>query len=191
MQITEPLPTVPPSITVVALPPERIEQTIYVPSTPQPEEARAEVPPKVAMPELPIKPQAEGGSQPPSVEVPSIASEPQSEIKASSEEEKISAKPPHMEGGTSTGKLKIYNGKGRRHTDDQIDEILDEYLMSGDLPQYVSDRQRRDYRKHKRLPLRRIYLEQAGIQTILGSKEDSGDVLRMAERKAQRETGTA
>jgi hypothetical protein len=96
------------------------------------------------------------------------------------------SKQPESEVGSSD-KLKVYNGTGRRHTDDQIDEILDEYLMSGNLPKYVSERQRRDYRKHKRLELRRMYLEQAGIQTIPGAKEDSGNALRMAEAKAQRE----
>jgi predicted GIY-YIG superfamily endonuclease len=52
----------------------------------------------------------------------------------------------------------LYDGKSR-HTAGQIDEILDEYLRSGDLPTYVSERQRRDYRKHPRLEDRRKLLQ--------------------------------
>jgi len=118
---------------------------------------------------------------------PSAKSKP--EEKSSDPEIKSSPKKP-AEHTPSGGKVKEYNGLGRRHTDDQIDEILDEYLVSGDLPTYVSERQRRDYRKHKRLPLRRMYLEQAGINTLLGAKDDSGNVLSLAEQRAQRKTGT-
>jgi hypothetical protein len=60
-----------------------------------------------------------------------------------------------------------YEGEGGRiHTEAQIDEILDFYLMTGELPIYVSDRQRYDYRHHERLPERRELLEQRGISLI-------------------------
>lgn len=59
----------------------------------------------------------------------------------------------------------VFNGAGGRiHTEAQIDRILDEFLLTGKLPSYVSDRQRYDYRHHVRLPERRKLLdtEQAG-----------------------------
>jgi hypothetical protein len=121
-----------------------------------------------------VGPPVEAGSSAP-VEPAEVKPEPQTsdkhktEEKGSTEEEKTSAKVPPTEPGTSGDKLKVYNGRGRRHTDDQIDEILDEYLQYGNLPKYVSERQRRDYRKHKRLPLRRMYLEQAGLIKLLGT----------------------
>lgn len=88
---------------------------------------------------------------------------------------------PSPEAGSS-GKMKSYSGKGRRHNDEQIDEILDEFLQYGHLPKYVSDRQRRSYRKHKRLELRRMYLEQAGlIASLSGIKEGGDDVSDVAE----------
>jgi hypothetical protein len=90
------------------------------------------------------------------------------EEKSSHGKKKLPLKVPQVpEDGSSGDKMKVYSGKGRRHNDDQIDEILDEYLQYGNLPKYVSDRQRRDYRKHKRLELRRLYLEQAGLITTV------------------------
>jgi hypothetical protein len=139
----------------------------------------------VALP--PSVPESVRKPEVPHTQEPKTSTKPKTELKASTGEERTSVSPSSEVG--SSGKVKHYSGKGRRHNDDQIDEILDEYLMSGDLPTYVSDRQRLDYRKHKRIPLRRMYLEQAGIDTLLGAKEDSGNVLHLAERKAQRTAG--
>lgn len=62
-------------------------------------------------------------------------------------------------------KLAVYNGHktgmGRHHTAAEVDDILDEYLQTGELPNYVSERQRRDYRKHPRLEERRKLLRLA------------------------------
>lgn len=98
-------------------------------------------------------------------------------------------------------KLSEYNGLGRRHNDEQIDEILDAYLLYGELPKYVSDRQRLDYRKHPRLELRRLYLEQAGYfkkhsntgkrKAVSATSTDGTNVLNLAERKTQRQRSSA
>jgi hypothetical protein len=89
-------------------------------------------------------------------------SEHKPEEKASQSEKKAS--------GKAIKKLKVYNGLGRRHTAAQIDEILDWYLQYGELPDYVSERQRYAYRHHVKLPERRQLLEQAGlIKTGTGS----------------------
>lgn len=100
-------------------------------------------------------------------------------------EEKTSAK---------SKRLKRYDGSGRRNTDEEIDEILDAYILYNILPQDVSERQRRDYKKHPRIPLRRMYLEQAGHikkgstgKSSSSRKNTSGtNVLDLAERKARR-----
>jgi len=57
---------------------------------------------------------------------------------------------------------KRYDGRGRRNNDDEIDLILDTYLLYNILPVDVTERMRREYRKHPRLELRRMYLEKAG-----------------------------
>jgi hypothetical protein len=129
-------------------------------------------------------PEEEGDPVDLTTSTPPEAEEAPEEAGSSGPEEKSSAllPPAAPEAGTSTDRLKIYSGKGRRHSDDQIDEILDEYLQYGHLPKYVSDRQRRSYRKHKRLDLRRLYLEQAGlIASLSGIKEGGDDVSDVAE----------
>jgi hypothetical protein len=205
-RVTEPMPAIPPRVEVFTPPPQPVTVIVQQPErseppvrTSEPYEGRARrgeeersgssrqerkpgSPPMVALP--PSVPESVRKPEVPRVEEPKTSTKPKTELKASTREEKSSVSPPSEP--ISSAKVKEYNGLGRRHNDDQIDEILDEYLMSGDLPTYVSDRQRRDYRKHKRLPLRRMYLEQAGIDTLLGAKEDSGNVLHLAERKAQR-----
>ncbi len=160
---------------------ERIErELVYVVSPPAEVPVRKQEPPPVkAEPEPPAPAQP---AQTPVNIVPLSFRKAKTEEKTSAPEQESSAAIP----ATQTGKLAEYNGMGRRHRDEQIDEILDEYLMSGKLPKYVSERQRRDYKRHKRLELRRMYLEQAGIQTIPGTQEDSGDILRLAEAKVQR-----
>lgn len=65
-------------------------------------------------------------------------------------------------------KLPIYVGK-RRHTAREIDDILDEYLTFGNLPKYVSERQRRDYRNHPRLEDRRRLLAMSSVFDTLTS----------------------
>jgi hypothetical protein len=90
-------------------------------------------------------------------------------------EEKTSAgkkKLPPAEEKTSRSRkrktLKVFDGKGgRKHTEKQIEEILDWYLMTGVLPHYVSDRQRRSYKHHRTLPERRKLLEQQGIILVV------------------------
>ena len=47
---------------------------------------------------------------------------------------------------------------GRRFTDEQVDKILDTYLLTGKFPPYISKRQCRDYRNHKRLEVRKMLL---------------------------------
>jgi hypothetical protein len=131
-----------------------------------------------------------------------LKEEVESEVKSSSEvppvEEKTSAPIAKIERETeektsAKGKrLRQYNGLGRKTNDDEMDEILDAYLQYGILPKNVSERQRRDYKKHPRLELRRLYLEQAGLikkgrtgTTAKARKADArSNVLPMRRRKA-------
>jgi hypothetical protein len=145
--------------------------------TNQPDRAQMELPPLVAESPSPSMDDSPGSSAP-SCDALEVKAEPgTSPSPEPSPEEKFSAlvPPAAVEAGSSTPKMKCYNGKGRRHTDEQIDEILDEYLQYGHLPKYVSDRQRRSYRRHKRLELRRMYLEQAGLIASLSGIEESGN----------------
>jgi predicted GIY-YIG superfamily endonuclease len=66
---------------------------------------------------------------------------------------------------SSTGKRRVYNGHshGRRYTGSQIDEILDWYLTTGELPN-VSQKQRWLYKHHPRLEDRRRLLQPAGAK---------------------------
>jgi hypothetical protein len=122
------------------------------------------VPPAAKLP--PILPPAGSSARPEIKKEPgtSASTEPPTEEKSSQRKKKVPRDvPPSADTGTSGDKMKVYSGKGRRHTDDEIDDILDEYLQYGNLPKYVTERQRRDYRKHKRLEVRRLYLERAGL----------------------------
>lgn len=72
------------------------------------------------------------------------------------------------EPGSKNKKGRKFNGGGGRiHTEAHIDRILDEFILTGKLPSYVSERQRYDYRHHIRLPERRQLLgkQQAGNKT--------------------------
>jgi hypothetical protein len=70
--------------------------------------------------------------------------------------------------GRNPRKMKVFNGEcGRIHTEKQIEEILDWYLQTGALPEYVSDRQRWSYRHHRTLPERMKLLEQRGIDIVV------------------------
>jgi hypothetical protein len=84
-------------------------------------------------------------------------------------------------GGKATGGGKMkkleeeYDGEmGRKHTEEQIEEILDVYLQTGLLPTYVTQKMRWLYKHHRRLPQRRELLEQAGKQIVI--PEVGGDV---------------
>jgi hypothetical protein len=90
------------------------------------------------------------------------------ETKTSAPEEKGSAAKRKPEVDKVTGKLKVFGTKGRIHTEQDIDAILDVYLISqykqgrGVLPLYVSERMQRNYKVHRRLPERRKVLERDG-----------------------------
>jgi hypothetical protein len=110
-------------------------------------------------PEVPPA-QATAAEVPPETE-PDHDEPPETEPEA---EEKTSGPDQAAEVDDYTGpKVKTYNGKGRRHNDRQIDEILDWFLLYGQLPDYVTPRQQRDYKRHPRLEVRKLYLEQAGF----------------------------
>jgi hypothetical protein len=72
-------------------------------------------------------------------------------------------------GGGNMKKLEEeYDGEmGRKHTEEQIEEILDVYLQTGLLPTYVTQKMRWLYKHHRRLPQRRELLEQAGKQIVI------------------------
>lgn len=61
-------------------------------------------------------------------------------------------------------KLACYNGKRARYTDNEINQILDWYLLTGELPQHVSERQRRTYRKHPKLEERKRLLAMSFVE---------------------------
>lgn len=132
--------------------------------------------------------------------IPAISEEEKASASTADTEEKTSAQQIQIERETEEKtsakhkRLKRYDGSGRRNTDDEIDEILDAYILYNILPQDVSERQRRDYKKHPRIPLRRMYLEQAGhIKRGRASKSSSTrkdtsrtNVLDLEERKTRR-----
>jgi hypothetical protein len=85
-------------------------------------------------------------------------------------------------------KVKEYNGlMGRKHTSDQINEILDWYLIDGTLPDYVTDRQLYSYKHHPGLGDRRKLLERDGIlKKSSGTKKNRANVLSVERAKSQR-----
>jgi hypothetical protein len=149
---------------------ERVpEQTTPTHGTPSSEKERAtepapEVQPVLPASELPpILPPA-GSSEQPEPEV----AQPEASEPAQPEENSSEPELPVEEKTSGRKKLKVYNGEGGRiHNDKQIDEILDWYLQTAELPDYVSDRQRYSYRHHRRLLERRKLLEQRGVQIII------------------------
>lgn len=54
------------------------------------------------------------------------------------------------------------HGMGRKCSAREIDDILDHYLLTGELPTNVSTRQRRSYKSHPRLNERRLVLQASG-----------------------------
>jgi hypothetical protein len=122
------------------------------------------------------------------VEVP-----PKLEAKKPLVEEKASI--PEEKPSEPSKKRKVrYEGEGGRiHTEAQIDEILDFYLMTGELPVYVSERQRYDYRHHERLPERKELLEGRGIQVntdLSSSTRRAKNVIPINGTKVQRKRST-
>jgi hypothetical protein len=152
---------------------------------------------------LPLRPSR---NYPPTGTGTTALPEPEPEQKSSAPEEKGSAfgKPEQKSsgGGTSSGtgtgragkptaKLKTYNGLlGRKHTEQQITDILDVYLLSqhrqgrGVLPLYVTDRMQRKYKEHKRLDERRKVLEHEGKLSSTNADIRGGNIVSMGQRKA-------
>lgn len=74
---------------------------------------------------------------------------------------------PEEKASTSVGPIPTIDvsNLGRVHTDTQMDELLDHYAITGETPDYVSERMQRDYRKHRRL-LERIAIQHESGQSI-------------------------
>ncbi len=154
-----------------APPPERIEKEkeyIYIPSD---QRTNSEVQPDRKTVEVEVKPEVRTEAKSPDNPVP-IEAKPEAKIvspevtktaQPERKSEEKSSKPEDKTSTSGTKKLKLYNGLGRRHTAAQIDEILDWYILYGELPDYVTDRQRYAYKHHVKLPERRQLLEQAGL----------------------------
>lgn len=157
---------------------------VYIPPD---QRAKSEVQPDRTTPSVEVKPSDNAVQKQPEMEAkprqPEVTQSAQPERKP----EEKSSKPEEKSSGTVTKKLKLYNGSGRRHTAAEIDEILDGYIMYGELPEYVSDRQRSSYKHHVKLPERRQLLEQAGlIKTASRTKKRTSNVVPMAGTKTQR-----
>lgn len=61
-----------------------------------------------------------------------------------------------------SAKSRSLGSAGRRHTEEQVNAILDHYLLTGEVPEAASKKQQWNYRMHKRLSERRILLRKAG-----------------------------
>ncbi len=72
-------------------------------------------------------------------------------------------------------------GRKFTHTDARINEILDHYLLTGELPEYVTERQKRSYRSHVRLSERRERLEKRGRILFLSNGRNLSVKLASAE----------
>jgi hypothetical protein len=81
-------------------------------------------------------------------------------------------------------KLRRYDGSGRKTTDEMMDEILDRYILTGQLPQDVSEKSRTLYRNHPRLALRRMHLEKAGKLKSPKTGKPRNNVLPLRRKKA-------
>lgn len=133
------------------------------PVLPESEKTYVYIPPELRK----LKPEAEK----PTAQKPKFKAEASTPVKRKPEEKaRTEEKPSQSETdqkkkvpNQKRKKVKVYNGIGRRHKGEQIDQILDWYLMTGELPDYVSDRQRYSYKHHIKLPERRQLLEQAGL----------------------------
>jgi hypothetical protein len=123
---------------------------------------RSEVPPVSALPE--VEPNRKK-NLPPSEEKSSGIAQPEEKA---SELPEVKKPEDTTSGSGNTKKLTVYDGKGGRiHTEKQIEEILDWYLQTGQLPDYVSDRQKYSYRHHRSLLERRHFLESKGIALVV------------------------
>lgn len=158
-------------------------------------------PPKVSVPEQPVQQVSmshpETVTLPPTQEVQQYK-KPAPEVQKSKPEVRTSQPSPTSTSGSkpvqkstdpvekdtapvikATGKGKIkkldeYDGQlGRKHSEKQIEEILDVYLQTGLLPTYVTQKMRWLYKHHRRLPERRELLEQAGKPIVV--PETGGD----------------
>lgn len=181
-------------------PPEHIIEKTYV-YLPLPPEQRTEtsVQPDRTAPAVEVKTDVQPNKkEPEKASGNEVRKQPELEVKQRQPEVTQSAQPERKpeekdsrsekkSSGKATKKLKVYNGLGRRHTAAEIDEILDGYIMYGELPEYVSERQRSSYRHHVKLPERRQLLEQAGlIKTASRTKKRASNVVPMAGAKTQR-----
>jgi hypothetical protein len=119
--------------------------------------------------------QSEVGKQKPEVaHKPASTSERKPVQKPTDRVEKATGPVQKATGKGKIKKLKEYDGLlGRKHTEEQIEEILDVYLQTGLLPTYVTQKMRWLYKHHRRLPERRELLEQAGKHIVI--PETGGD----------------
>src|SRR5579885_2482623 len=93
------------------------------------------------------------------------------------------------ESGSTSRKVRRYSGKGRIHTEEEIDQILDWYILTGQLPMNVSERQRYSYRHHIRLPERRKLLEKQKRQNGRAKAQPDGhaaNVVSLEQKRSQR-----
>jgi hypothetical protein len=121
------------------------------------------------------------------VEGNSSTSEPLLEEKSSTPIAKIERQVEEKASSGSKKKRRRYDGSGRKTTDEMMDDILDRYILTGQLPQDVSEKSRTLYRNHPRLPLRRMQLEREG-KLKKGASVKTGksrnNVLPLRRRKA-------
>ncbi len=151
--------------------------TMEVPRTPRPfiESGALERPGKGRLPEQPGQrirlvhaALPEGRSTTPPLPEARTSEKQRPEEKTADRKKKLPVPEEKASDARNTRKLDHYDGKlGRKHTEKKIEEILDWYLQTGGLPQYVSDRQRYSYRHHRTLPERRQLLEQQGITLVV------------------------
>lgn len=140
--------------------------------------------PMVARPEVPTtKPVAEVSST--QKQKPEGAGNPEQkpsdpEVKSTDQKKEPEVK------ATGQKQKRKYSGKGRKHTELEIEEILDWYLLTGVLPRDVSQKQRWLYKHHRRLPERRKLLEQEGVKLVVPEIEaDVSNVIPMGRTNVQ------
>lgn len=85
------------------------------------------------------------------------------EEKSSGKIAKVEHKPEEKSSESGAKKEGQYNGLGRRFDDIEKDQILDRYILTGQLPTDVTARSLYDMKHHPRLEVRRLYLENAGL----------------------------
>jgi outer membrane biosynthesis protein TonB len=165
----EKAPETEPNVPIVVVEPARPAPIIQIVRPIQPVIRTEYVPVVVHQPEVERKPEEKSP-------IPAKSEEKTSKPEEKSSDRKI--KPPNAEESASGSRSKNRKGRkfngagGRIHSEAQIDQILDWYLETGELPDYVSDRQRYDYRHHIRLPERRELLDK---QQTASDKASGGD----------------